>query len=105
MFKKVMLANFEGLLHARRRSLSRALRSFGLSSEDADHTAAILGVLAGVYMAFCAIMNYDWYFESKWGPAGKFTAGKFGRRTARVINIAIGVGLIIAGCYYGFFMR
>ncbi len=101
MMGKTILANAGDSYRANGR-LGRSLRNFGVAPEDVEGTIEIIALLTGVFMAFCAIMNYDWYFESKWGIGGAFTFRRFGRKVARVVNIITGFCLILVACYLMF---
>ena len=53
----------------------------------------IVFMFAGLFIAFCAAMNFDWFMES---TKARFFAKLFGRNGARVFYIVLGVIFIIA---------
>lgn len=54
---------------------------------------AIIGILVGLYLIFCSIKNFDWFFE---GRRMRHFSKLFGRKAARIIYAIIGVVFILA---------
>ncbi|MDR2174805.1 MAG: immunity 17 family protein [Synergistaceae bacterium] len=65
--------------------------------EDAK-TAVLIGslfALTGVFSAFCAMKDYEWFMGSR---KAAFLVKIFGRKAARMFYIVLGLLLVAAGC-------
>jgi hypothetical protein len=64
-----------------------------------DTKTAVLGgavlVLAGVFCAFCAFKDYDWFMNNR---KAWLLVKIFGRRIVRAFYIVLGLALVGAGC-------
>lgn len=53
---------------------------------------AIIGTLAGLFLIFVSLKNYDWYFESR---RARYFTKLLGRKGARIFYALIGIIFII----------
>lgn len=60
--------------------------------EVVSMATAIIGTLAGLFLIFCSLKNYDWFFESR--KLRHFTR-LLGRKGARIVYAIIGFIFIL----------
>ncbi|MDR2528099.1 MAG: immunity 17 family protein [Synergistaceae bacterium] len=55
---------------------------------------SLVVIFAGVFSTWCAFQDYDWFMNSR---KARFMVWVFGRKSARVFYIVLGVALMLAG--------
>ncbi|MDR2137713.1 MAG: immunity 17 family protein [Synergistaceae bacterium] len=65
--------------------------------EEAERNVLVglLLLLIGVFSAFCAAKNYDWFMGSR---KARFLVKILGRRVARIFYLILGLSLAVGGC-------
>ncbi|MDR2522801.1 MAG: immunity 17 family protein [Synergistaceae bacterium] len=61
---------------------------------EKNFLVSLIVIFVGTFSAWCAFQNYNWFMNSR---KARFIVWVFGRKSARIFYIVLGVVLMLAG--------